>query len=241
MHINPKSEFLAMTSSNRYRTRAMPSRTASRLASLTLLGAAAFLGRPVISTAQPVQWASASGGNNHQYEAVYVQEGLSWIAARDAAALNGGYLASVTSADENTFIYGLVLDTKFWPQNVQGFFQGPWLGGFQPTALQEPVGGWAWVSGEAWTYTNWASSGSHNPQPDNWLGIENYLGMLSYGQPAPYWNDYQLDPRENAMCGPVTGFIVEYDSPTEVPEPSSALLLLGSGMMLVALRRRTAV
>lgn len=215
----------------------MSSRTASRLASVLLLAAATSLGRPAIANAQPIQWTIASGGNNHRYEAVYVQEGLSWIAARDAATLKGGYLASVTSAAENAFIYGLVLDTKFWPQDAQGFFQGPWLGGFQSTALEEPAGGWEWVSGEAWTYTNWAISGPINPQPDNWLSIENYLGMLSYGPLAPYWNDYQLDPRENAMLGPVTGFIVEYDSPTVVPEPS-AVALLASGLLGLGLVAR---
>jgi hypothetical protein len=57
--------------------------------------------------------------------------------------------------------------------------------------------------------------------------------MLSYGPIAPYWNDYQLDPRENAMLGPVTGFIVEYGSPTKVPEPSTvALLLTGLGLLM---------
>lgn len=221
-------------------TRAMSPRTSGRIAFLTLVAATAFLERPAAAYAQPVLWTSASGGNNHWYEAVYVQQGLSWSAARDAAVLKGGHLASVTSGEENAFIYSLVLDTKFWPRNAQGFFHGPWLGGFQSTALQEPAGGWEWVTGEAWTYTNWAVSGPINPQPDNWRGTENYLGMLSYGPLAPFWNDYQLDPSEDTMMlGPVTGFIVEYDSPTVVPEPSTyALVASGLFGLVAALRRR---
>jgi hypothetical protein len=196
--------------------------------------AIAFFWPTATISAQPAAtlWDAAIGGNNHRYEAVYVEAGLSWTAARDAAILRGGYLASVTSAEENIFIYGLVLDSKFWPQDAQGFFQGPWLGGFQSTATGEPTGGWEWVNGDPWTYTNWALSGPINPQPDNWLGIENYLGMLSYGPLAPFWNDYQVDPRENAMLGPVTGFIVEYDTPTAVPEPSASALIV-SGLILL--------
>src|SRR5436190_21444639 len=52
---------------------------------------------------EPVQWTTAAGGNGHYYQVVSVTNGISWQQARNAAASMGGYLATVTSAEENDF------------------------------------------------------------------------------------------------------------------------------------------
>ena len=175
-----------------------------------------------------------SGGNGHWYEAVYANvSGVTWSDARNAAAARGGYLASVTSAAENGFVYGLVAtDGRLWACGSSwNHTQGPWLGGYQYDELAEPSGHWTWVSGEPWSYTNWAGG-----EPNNFNGHESWLCYYSdTAVPAPTWND---SPNEgysnwNAVC---TGYVVEYNA---VPEPSIFVLLgIGAFGLLVRGRRR---
>ncbi len=52
----------------------------------------------------------------HHYEAIYVPSGnLNWFQAAYLAQDAGGYLTSITSKEENTFVFDLVSDEKyFW-------------------------------------------------------------------------------------------------------------------------------
>lgn len=166
--------------------------------------------------AVPVQWLAALGGNNHYYD--WVPGRSTWQQARISA--NGmfhlgqiGQLATVTSAAEGSFI----------TDSVRNDFG--WLGAFQDTLApdySEPAGGWRWVTGEPWSYTNWAGG-----QPDNFGGAQNFIRTLG----AP-WDDL-----DNNASGSVelSGYYIEY-----VPEPSSWVLLgvLSLGFGLFARWRR---
>ncbi len=184
-----------------------------------------------------VQWS----GNGHWYEAFSVPAGITWTAAKAAAESKGGYLASATSTEENTFIFNLVSDVsdpyKFW--TVQDEFYGslstgPWLGGRQYDKLAEPAGHWEWLSGDPWIYTNWSNT-SWTEEPNNGGGVEDWLGFmhLEVGGTGLHmgdtWNDFSYD---NPF---VISYVVEY-----VPEPSSFILLSAGGISLLAyiLRRR---
>src|SRR5688572_27850883 len=59
---------------------------------------------------ETVEWRAVDGGNGHGYEAVLAPQGISWTQARDAADALGGYLATITSAAENEFVYQQVAD-----------------------------------------------------------------------------------------------------------------------------------
>ena len=99
------------------------------LASLLGLGAA---------QAAPVQWTVASGGNGHWYEAIS-SPNTSWTAARAAAEARGGYLATITSAAENTFVAALVPDS--------GSAESPyWLGGLRVSTSTNPNDGFVHVT-----------------------------------------------------------------------------------------------
>ncbi len=140
--------------------------------------------------------------NGHGYELV-AAPGVTWRAARVAAETRGGYLATITSAEEDAFVFSLLAAaTSFWSAGSQG----PWLGGYQPAGAAEPAGGWCWATGEPWTYANWnGASGEPNQCNGN---PEDYLQYYSYD--VPRWND--------APDGSIVpGYVVEYDRADDAP------------------------
>ncbi len=67
---------------------------------------AAGLGLSAQAQSAAIEWTAGSGGNGHFYE---VLSGLeNWDSARADALSRGGYLATITSAAENTFVTNLL-------------------------------------------------------------------------------------------------------------------------------------
>lgn len=155
--------------------------------------------------AAPIQWTVASGGNGNWYEIVFDNvAGGDWELAKQAAYAAGGHLVTITSDGENTFVYSLI-----WPYDSSIIV--PHLGAYQPSGSVEPNGGWSWVTGEPFTYTNWALG-----EPNNYQGIENFIEFTA----SKTWNDTP------AGFG---GYVLEIES-SAVPEPST-LALLGIGIV----------
>jgi hypothetical protein len=138
-------------------------------------------------------------GTGHFYEFIS-STNISWTDAFAAANLRSyfglqGYLATITSLDENTFVYSKI--------NAAG-----WLGGSD--AASEGV--WKWVCGpesgtQFWqggiagsavggNFTYW-----HSAQPDNATPGEHYLDFWN----GDHWNDYP-----NVATGSIAGYVVEY-------------------------------
>ena len=198
-----------------------------RFSLMVLIGCSFLVGA---AWAAPIQWL----GNGHWYEVVtaagFPDTGLTWDQARLAAEAAGGYLATITSAAENNFVYITVgaNDPQYWILDGAGNSQGPYLGGYQPGPPPQPEAdpsvGWAWVTGEPWNYTCWAVG-----EANNYNSNEHYLQYFydpTYPQ-EPAWNDIP-------MYDGVLAYVVEYD----VPEPVTLSLLALGGLTL--LRRRTA-
>ncbi|MCR8722887.1 caspase family protein [Frigidibacter sp. ROC022] len=107
-----------------------------------------------------------------------------WEQAKATAARAGGHLATLTSPEENSFVYGLVADDdRFWLRHGDEWVTGPTIGLYQLPGAREPDGGWVWVTGEASDWLNWQP-----PFPNNNQGIANIGG---YGHHPPGTKDFK--------------------------------------------------
>jgi hypothetical protein len=165
-----------------------------------------------------VTWDVSAGGNGHSYLAVPGFNGLTWNTANALAQAQGGYLATITSAAENNFVFNLINSPQFFT-GYNG--AGPALGGYQYDEAAEPAGHWAWVTGEAWSYTNWLP-GAPNDIPAGQDNLHFHSGIPN--TPGGTWDDINGDD------GNIGGYVIEV-----VPEPSS-LAILGCGALFLARR-----
>ena len=87
----------------------LPCRTVRSILSRTV--AITLLTTPLgLASASPVRWP----GNGHFYDVVATSGTLSWEDANAAASAAGAYLATITSAGENAFVFGLVNHATYW-------------------------------------------------------------------------------------------------------------------------------
>jgi hypothetical protein len=166
-------------------------------------------------------WTTAEGGNGHRYESVLFDTVVSWNEARAAAEARGGYLATLTSAIENTEVFErLASNPVLWDSSPTSMADGPYIGAFRPAgAPGGSADGWTWITGEAWGYTNWAP-GEPNGVPSQAQGS----AFWRPGGPADTWFDH---PPTDTAC---RSMIVEYAAAAPVPGAgigASALLLSG--------------
>jgi len=163
--------------------------------------------RPECDT-NPVMWE----GNGHTYQAICARDGLTWEEASTAAQAAGGHLATITSAEENAFVFDLVDSPGFWYQNEFNASIGPWLGGLQPEGAPEPAGDFTWITGEDFAFTAWS-----NNEPNNLGGTENRVHYYRLPWPGrgSEWNDLT----DSVL---VLGYLVEWDeaTPTATPTPT---------------------
>lgn len=123
------------------------------------------------------RWAN---GNKHCY--MFFSGEKTWFQAKRACENLGGYLVTLTSEDEMSFI---------WSQFGKRFaekastWKGPWIG--YSDAVEE--GKWQWITGEVAVvgqdsvYSNW-----YEGEPDNCCGGED-CAHISGGHWGSKWND----------------------------------------------------
>jgi len=137
--------------------------------------------------------------NGHGYLRIDVDAGITWTDANAAAiAMNymggPGHLATITSAAEQSFVVANL-----------GARRGLWLGGIQPPGSPEPAGGWTWITGEPWSYTNWSSG-----EPNELFTFFNNLteDRLIFWGTSGLWNDLA---EANNRPNDANGYIVEFE------------------------------
>jgi hypothetical protein len=158
---------------------------------------------PALVAANPVQWSSALGGNDHWYDLTLAP--LTWHDADSMATSSvydgvRGYLVSIQSQAENDFLVQTFgsLDTSYWI-------------GFTDEA-QEGI--WVWSSGETGSYTNWDPG-----EPNNLWGGEDCAVLQTWSTHRGYWNDVPVynPPEFGGGINLIYG-IIEY---SHMPEPQS--------------------
>lgn len=137
--------------------------------------------------------------NGHNYQ--LVTSAKTWAEAKQYAEQQGGHLAIIESAAENTAISNYLSSTTFSFPTASDGGGAPyvWLGATD--SLQE--GSWVWSNGNPVSgYTNWGS-GSRGSEPDNYLGSQDAmaLGLSQWPYPAGglgqagQWNDINENNR----------------------------------------------
>uniref|UniRef100_A0A8D0DBL5 Galactose-specific lectin nattectin-like n=2 Tax=Sander lucioperca TaxID=283035 RepID=A0A8D0DBL5_SANLU len=91
----------------------------------------------------------------------FYMQAKTWVDAETFCQTAGGTLASIHSAEENTFLRDYI-------NQVTGIDKNAWIGGTD--AVKE--GTWLWADGSIFNYKNFAAG-----QPDNAGGGENCLEM----------------------------------------------------------------
>ena len=144
-----------------------------------------------MALAEPVYWEA----NGHYYE--LVETPVTWhdaeyLAEQRMHVNRPGHLATITSQEENDFIFWFVVGG-----NQDTPLGDPWLGGYQNSDQSPPDENWFWVTDEPWEYTNW-DEGEPNDYDEEYA--EMYLNFQLWGDGA--WNDHHS---LNAKA-----FVVEY-------------------------------
>jgi hypothetical protein len=175
--------------------------------------------------------------NGHYYYAYTAKSTDTWYNCKDYCEKLGGHLVTLTTEEEDVFVYNLINDTGY----DRAFF-----GLFNAGTPKNPD--WQWVTGETVSYTNWASG-----EPSYYDGS----ALESYGQffknLGSKWNDginetykyysgsfkllyiceWDSDPNENANSGSTitTNLTVDenlsYPAISTVSQSSTSNVILG--------------
>lgn len=126
-------------------------------------------GKSVASDFKISQWVEAP----HAYS--LISKKCKWNVAKKNCETMGGYLVTITSAEENRFVQSLYKESDY-----------PWFGGYADEARN-----WHWVTGEDFVFSNWDSG-----QPDNWMSKEDCIDSYS----GKRWNDNNHDHDTVYIC-----------------------------------------
>jgi hypothetical protein len=155
---------------------------------------------------QVTEWTVASGGNGHYYQVVCSNDDSSTAdEANDGALALGGHLATLTSSDENDFVFELLGSRGYWYGSEDGWCAGPIIGLYEAGDDNEPDGDWLWVTGEEFDYENWAGS-----EPNNFDGNDEERASYGNGDCEPVFSAtdewYDIGEDDDARS-----FVVEWD------------------------------
>jgi len=148
-----------------------------------ILAIVLLAGGLTLAQAQSISSLNIFNGNGYEV----VNQRMSWEEARREAERRGGKLATITGAEENTFVLSLIMR--------QGNTDAYWLGGQADSGRR-----WSWLTGESFSYNNWG-----NGNPDNYEGRQDKIKMsrdyYTWANPGE-WDDENSSNQH--------GFVIEY-------------------------------
>ena len=109
--------------------------------------------------------------NGHYYYVYDLDAITTWEEAQEHCKSQGGYLATITSQEENEFVYSYLRDNYNYESAYFGFTD------------RDEEGTWIWANGEKNSYTNW-----HPGEPNSENPNEDYA-MYYFKYSDGTWND----------------------------------------------------
>jgi serine/threonine protein kinase len=179
------------------------------------------------------------GGHRYQFS----PEKLTWEEAKAKAAAAGGHLATITSAEENQWVWDTLVSRL--PVNLS-----LWLGGTKDNPTQT----WAWITGESFTFTAWGER-EPNMNPDEialcfshmskgWGDIRsNGIGAADRrGGYLIEWDDGGSQPMSATVASsPPATAMPAVPTPAPPPTPQAAAAGGGVGDMDAAAQQKAAL
>ena len=141
--------------------------------------------------------------NRHYYQRI--DTAMSWDDAKKYCESLGGHLATVTSVEENAFIY-----KNFGRDHVC------WLGGTD----EAEEGKWRWVTGEPFTFQNWyRGQPTNSGKSEHYVALGNTRSVIKNGVSYYYrfgasWNDHVANGRYQGVL--ITFPVCEWDEKIKV-------------------------
>jgi len=167
----------------------------------------------VASAANPAKIPDDAVEFNGHYYKVYDDVAESWKKAQTYCEDLGGHLATITSQEENDFLFAYIIDNGY----KNAYF------GFSD---HETEGTWKWVTGEKVSYTNWAEN-----EPNNQQSSEGY-GMFYYQYPDGKWNDGDFGQE---TLNDDLSFICEWDTVSDSEDSIFIVILVSIWEFLVSI------
>lgn len=130
---------------------------------------------------------TAPDGTKHSYR---IYKGVTtWVEARAFCEALGGHLATLTTAEENDYVYAFMRESGY-------------LTAYFGLSDEKRAGNWEWVTDEPFSFVNW------RPGEPSYSPRERY-GMYFYKHLDGTWNDSHF--YEHAEVDPGCSFICEWD------------------------------
>ena len=133
--------------------------------------------------------------NGHWYKVIWDDTIKDWKSAVQYCRDQNGYLATITTQEENDFLYSYI---------TQEGYSNAYFG----LSNEESEGTWIWENGEEVTYTNW-----HSGEPNTDSSSENYA-MFYYQYSDGTWNDGSFKEFEKP-------FICEWEDADSIPKTTT--------------------
>lgn len=127
--------------------------------------------------------------NGHYYKIYNLS--MTWQEAQKYCQDLNGHLATITSKEENDFLFNYITDMNYY----SAYFGA---------TDKETEGVWQWVTGEEFSYNSWQDG-----EPSNDNKNEDYA-MFFHRYPEGGWNDGDGSTPEDSMNG--LAYICEWDS-----------------------------
>jgi VCBS repeat-containing protein len=160
----------------------------------------------------PLDW-TPDASNSHFYKFVSAPH-ITWQDAKVAAEAAGGYLATITSSDENNLVFSLVNNKIAWLGGSDAGDQGHWKWVTEPGTGNPP----------AFTYTHWAS-GEPNNNGDGGFQTEDYL--VTWGNKN--WNDLDNSSSDRSY---IDGYVMERNAGSSLQITEDAQVSFSASLLL---------